>query len=264
MNQALDKPIAYGRTAEIYEWQNGQVLKLFFDWFELENIEYEAKIGRAIYASGLKVPKVGDIIRVNGRNGLVYQRLDGVTMLKMMTYKPWNIFKFARRMAELHFEIHSCTLQANLPSQRQKLSSKIRQAEAIPDHLRAKAMAALESIPNHNRLCHGDFHPNNILITAQNETVIDWMDASNGNPLADVARTTIIALGATETGQIQGLLQKALLRIFHAAYIRNYFKLSPGGEAEYNRWLPIAAAARLNENIPGLRKWLISKAEKAF
>ena len=167
-------------------------------------------------------------------------------MLKMMTYKPWNIFKFARRMAELHFEIHSCTLQANLPLQRQKLSSKIRQAEAIPDHLRAKAMAALESIPNHNRLYHGDFHPNNILITAQNETVIDWMDASNGNPLADVARTTIIALGATETGQIKGLLQKALLRIFHAAYIRNYFKLSPGGEAEYNRWLPIAAAARLN------------------
>ncbi len=264
MNEVLGKPIAYGRTAEIYEWQNGQILKLFYDWFELENIKYEANITRAIYDSGLTVPNVGDIIRVNGHNGLVYQRLNGATMLKKMTHKPWNIIKYARRMAELHFEMHTCTIQANFPSQRQKLNSKIRYAEAAPNHLRAKAMAALETMPNHNKLCHGDFHPDNILITAQGEIVIDWIDASNGNPLADVARTTILALGATETRQIQGLLQKALLRMFHAAYIHYYFKFNPGGEAEYNRWLPIAATARLSENIPELQEWLIAKAEKGL
>jgi hypothetical protein len=99
MNEALGKPIAYGRTAEIYEWHNGQVLKLFYDWFEIENIEHEARIAQTIYASGLFVPSVGDIIQVNKRNGLVYQRLDGDTMLQNMTRKPWNIFKHARRMA---------------------------------------------------------------------------------------------------------------------------------------------------------------------
>lgn len=262
MTGDIRSPIAYGRTAEIYNWQNGQVLKLFYDWFELEDIEYEARIARAIHASGLPVPTVGDVIRVNGRNGLVYQRLDGDTMLKKMTRKPWSVFEYARRMAELHFEMHSSPIQADIPSQRQKLGSKIRHAEALPEHLRAKALVALETMPDYNRLCHGDFHPNNILMTVQGEIVIDWIDASNGNPLADVARTTILALGAAETRQIQGLLPKALVRIFHAAYIRYYFKLSPGGEAEYNRWLPIVAAARLSENIPELQKWLIAKAEK--
>jgi len=264
MVEALGKPIAYGRTAEIYAWHNEQVLKLFYDWFELENIEYEARIARAIHASGLFVPSVGDIIQVNKRNGLVYQRLDGGTMLQNMARKPWNILKYARRMAELHFKMHTCVIQVNIPSQRQKLVSKIRHAEDLPKHLRVKIMTALESMPDDNKLCHGDFHPENILMTTQGEIVIDWIDASNGNPLADVARTTILALGATETSQIQDSLQKALVRMFHVAYIHYYFKLSPNSKAEYNRWLPIVAAARLSENISELQKWLIAKAEKGL
>ena len=53
MIQDLGQPIAYGRTAEIYIWHQTQVLKLFYDWFELENIEKEARISRAIHASGV-------------------------------------------------------------------------------------------------------------------------------------------------------------------------------------------------------------------
>jgi len=80
MNKDLSRPLAYGRTAEIYAWQEGQVLKLFYDWFGLENIGYEARVARAVHASGLPVPAVGEIIGVNGRNGLVYQRVDGHSM----------------------------------------------------------------------------------------------------------------------------------------------------------------------------------------
>ena len=262
MTRGFSRPIAYGRTAEIYAWQEGQVLKLFYNWFELEDIEYEARIARTIHASGLPVPAVGDIIRVNGRNGVVYQRVDGDTMWKELSRKPWSVLDYARRMAELHAEMHTRSIQADIPLQRQKLVSKIRHAEALPAHLRSKALAALETMPCGDRLCHGDFHPGNVLMTAQGEIIIDWVDASRGNPLADLARTTILALGAAETCQIQGSLRKAFVRIFHAAYIRYYFKLRPGGEDEYNRWLPIVAAARLSEKISEVEKWLIAKAEK--
>jgi aminoglycoside phosphotransferase (APT) family kinase protein len=263
MSGGLSQPIAYGRTAEIYAWQEGQVLKLFYDWFELEDIEYEARIGRAIHTSGVPVPAVGDIIRVNGRNGLVYQRVDGGTMWKELSRKPRIGFGLARRMAELHVQMHNSTLQADIPSQRQKLASKIRHAEALPARLKARALAALETMPDGDRLCHGDFHPPNILMAVQGDIVIDWIDASRGNPLADLARSTIIALGAAET-QIRGLLPKASVRIFHTAYIRHYFELSPGGKDEYNRWLPIVAAARLSEKIPEVEKWLIATAEKGL
>ena len=261
MNKDLSRPLAYGRTAEIYAWQEGQVLKLFYDWFGLDNIEYEARIARTVHASGLPVPAVGEIICVNGRNGLVYQRVDGNSMWEMLSRKPWCGFRYARRMAELHAGMHARTIQADIPSQRQRLINKIHHMEAFPARLQSKLLAALETMPGGDRLCHGDFHPGNILMTAQGETIIDWIDASRGNPLADLARTTILALGAAETSQIQNKSRKAFLRIFHAAYIRHYFKLRPGGEGEYRHWLPIIAAARLSEGIPELEKWLIARAE---
>ena len=89
------------------------------------------------------------------------------------------------------------------------------------------------------------------------------LDAARGNPLADLARTTIIVLGGVDC-QTRGPLRKAFVRTFHAAYIRHYFKLNPGEEDQYSRWLPIVAAARLSEKIPELEKWLIARAERGL
>lgn len=264
MNGNLGKPIAYGRTAEIYAWQDGQVLKLFYDWFELESISYELQIAQAVHASGLPVPSVGEIIRISDRNGLTYQRMEGIPMWDVMSRKPWSIFHYARRMAELHVEMHASDIQADLPSQRQRLIDKICDAEALPADLRSKALPVLESMPDGNKLCHGDFHPLNIMVSSQEEIIIDWIDASLGNPLADLARTTIILLGAIETSQVPNLFEKIIIRIFHNTYLRHYLSLRPGGEHEYSCWLPIIAAARLSENISELEAWLIAQVRKVL
>lgn len=276
MSVDLGQPIAYGRTAEIYAWQQGQVLKLFYDWFGLQKIEKEARITREVHAIGLPAPAVGEIICVNNRYGLVYERVNGVSMLQISKHKPWNAFRYGRRMAELHAELHTTPIQANLPSQRHELEKNIRNAQALSAYLRFKVLAALESMPDGDRLCHGDFHPGNILMTAQGEIIIDWIHAARGNPLADVARTTNLALGLTQTSQIErpfltfgatqtshlkNSLFQALGRISYPVYLNYYFELCPGGEAEYHRWLPIVAAARLSDNIPELEKMLITQVE---
>ena len=120
--------------------------------------------------------------------------------------------------------------------------------------------------PGTGRLCvtHGDFHPGNILLTPGRAVVIDWIDASLGNPLADVARTTVIALGAAASSQVPNAALKFFLRLFHTVYLRCYFQLLPGGEAEYRRWLPVVAAARLSENIPELEHWLVEQAQEGL
>ena len=277
MLEDLGKPIAYGRTAEIYAWHQGQVLKLFYDWVALESIENEARISRAIYESGLPVPAVGEIVRVNNRNGLILQHLTGKSMFTLGQRKPWNILRYLRRAAELHVEMHSCSILAELPSQRQILKKNIHQAEGLPSHLRSKALAALEAMPDGNQLCHGDFWPGNILMTPRGEVIIDWHRASRGNPLADLARTTNGALGFLETNQIRrGFLSygkskfsqvknslfRTVVRITYPAYLRRYFQLCPGGEEEYQRWLPIVAAARLSDEIPELDNMLITQVER--
>jgi len=254
-------PLAQGRTAELYPWDEGWVIKLFYDWFDRRAVEHEARIARAVRGSGLPVPDVGPMVQVNGRCGLVYQRVDGAAMFRALARKPWRLFFYARRMAELHAQMHAVSAPPGLPPQRQRLADKIAGAGALPSGLRERALAALQSLPEGRQLCHGDFHPDNILITAKGEVIIDWIDAVSGNPLADLARTTVILLGAAESSQTINRGEKGFVRLFHRAYLRWYFRLRPGGRDEYLRWLPVTAAARLSEGITEVERWLLSQAE---
>lgn len=263
MSADLGLPIASGRTAEVYAWGEGQVLKLFHPWFEPEDVEHEARIARAVYDTGLPAPAVGEMIRLDRRLGLVYQRVEGATMWSDLFKRPWQVLHHAQRLAHLHAEMHASPAQADLPSQRRRLIEKINRTQALPEHLRSRVLAILESLPDGESLCHGDFHPGNVLLTRQGEVIIDWIDAARGNPLADLARTTILALGAAAC-QIQGVAPRLMVRLLHAAYLRRYFRLRPGGQVEHRRWLPVVAAARLSEDIPELRAWLVARVERGL
>jgi Ser/Thr protein kinase RdoA (MazF antagonist) len=270
MKRDLGQPIALGRTAEIYAWDDGWVLKLFYAWFSLEDIQFEQRIARLVLAAGLPVPEVGEILQVNERNGLLYERVDDASMREALEKQPLHLFAFARGTAELHTGMHTCAIQADLPSQHARLERKILHADSLPAPLKTAALNALACLPDGDRICHGDFHPDNILlaprgavdIVGQLPTIIDWIDASRGNSLADLARTTIIILGAAASDQIRNWMMKALVRLFHALYLRRYFQLRPGGADEYRRWLPVVAAARLSENIPEMEAWLLKQAPR--
>ena len=277
MSRNLGSPISSGRTAEIYHWDSEHVLKLFYGWVPLESIENEARIACTIYKSGLPVPEAGEMVHVNNRHGLIYQRVDGDSMYKAAQRKPWNVLLYLRRSAELHAQIHSHSFLAGLPSQRQILERQIRQAVGLPRHLRAKALAALDAMPDGDQLCHGDFWGGNILMRPRGEVVIDWNRASYGNPLADLARTTNAAMAFLKTNQIRrGFLSygksrlsrvknslfRIMVKLTYPIYVHRYFQLRPGGEEQYRSWLPIVAAARLVDEIPELDGMLIEQVEK--
>ena len=257
---SLDQPLARGRTADVFDWENGYILKLFHNWFSLENIEYEMKIARAVHASGVKTPTVKELVTVQGRNGLVYERVRGESMLTLFQRNPWKVFGYARTLAHLHVQMHACSFTTDVPKQRARLQRKLRDADALSVLLKTALLKSLESLPDADNVCHGDFHPANILLTETDATVIDWIDASGGNPLADVARTSVILLGAAASSQVSNPLLKIFVRTFHAAYVREYFRRKPGGYDEYRRWLPIMAGARLSENITELESWLVKQA----
>lgn len=277
MSRDLGNPISSGRTAEIYHWDEEHVLKLFYDWVTLKSIENEARIAGTIYKSGLAVPEAGEIVQLDNRYGLIFQRVYGDSMYKAAQRKPWNIIRYLRRSAELHAEIHSRSISAGLPSQREILERQIHQAVGLPSHLRAKALAALDAMPEGNQLCHGDFWGGNILMSPRGEVVIDWNRASCGNPLADLARTTnaimaflktnqvrraFLSYGKSRSSQVKNSLLRIIVRITYPIYLRRYFQLRPGSEEEYQRWLPIIAAARLVDEIPELDAMLIEQVEK--
>ncbi len=256
---SLNQPIAHGHTADVYAWEDGYVLKLFHHWFPPEDAEYEYRIAKAVHVSGVKSPAVKEIVQVNERNGLVYERISGETMFALLKRAPWKVFQFGKLLAQYHFQMHACDFNAEVPEQKQKIQNKIKRADALPVYLKPKLLNALEPLPTGNKVCHGDFHPDNILMNGNDSIVIDWIDASKGNPLADVARTSVLALGSASTLKLG---MKLFIKLFHAVYLKEYFRLSPNGKEEYQKWIPIVAGARISENITELDNWLVKEAKK--
>jgi aminoglycoside phosphotransferase (APT) family kinase protein len=156
--------------------------------------------------------------------------------------------------------MHTIDVRVALPSQRERLRDKIERAKGLSSDLREAQLEALERMPEGDRLCHGDFHPGNVIITKQGPIVIDWIDATRGNPLADVARTSVILLGS-EASRRRNRLWKAVAEWYHRLYLKRYLELLGKQREEYKTWYPIVAAARMSEGIVELEEWLRGEAE---
>jgi aminoglycoside phosphotransferase (APT) family kinase protein len=228
------------------------VLKLYRDWCPPRWVDFEARIGRIVQDAGLPVPAIGDVVEVNGRRGLVYERLEGVSMFNTLIARPWTIIRFGRLMAVLHAAMHAIVAPSDLPDQRERLKGAIQRTQALPDDLRRKTLGILETLPGGDRLCHGDFHPDNILMTPRGPIIIDWMTATRGDSAGDVARTLLLmTVGEPPTGALIRLLTRLLRGWMRAAYIKRYFELRPDGRERLKQWLPVTFAARLAEDIKG-------------
>ena len=262
LKNLLSAPIAQGRTAEIFVWDDRHILKLYRDWCPPDWVDYEARIARAIYESGIPSPAAGEIIEVNGRRGLIYERLDGVSMLQDLNARPWMLLKHARSLAELQVKFNQQSI-TGLPSYKDRLRHDIHNTPHLNDGLRNKALLILEALPDGKSVCHGDYHPGNVIITKNGSVVIDWMTASAGNPWADVTRTSLLlSIGAKAAGKQVRPIIRMIVSLYHRTYLNRYRALNPDTENELNRWMTVIAAARLNEDIVPERGELIKMVEK--
>lgn len=249
LKKLTSPPIAEGRTAEIYAWDDWHVLKLYRAWCPPDWVEYEARIARAVYEAGIPSPEAGEIVEVEGRRGLLYERLAGRSMLQDMNARPWMLWRHARWLAELHLKIHAQST-TGLPSYKDRLFYDIRNSPHLGEETRNKALRRLSLLPDGTNICHGDYHPGNVLITSHGPVVIDWMTASTGSPWTDVARTSLIlSIGAKAAGKLVSPIIRAAIKLYHRTYLNRYRALEPDPENEMDRWLPLIAAGRLSENI---------------
>jgi aminoglycoside phosphotransferase (APT) family kinase protein len=98
------------------------------------------------------------------------------------------------------------------------------------------------------------------MITAHGPIIIDWMTATRGNPLADVARTLLLLTISKPQTIIEQLIIRFARRIFVSGYLKRYCELRPYDDDQLAAWQPIIAAARINENIAGERERLLAVA----
>lgn len=261
-SNSLAAPIAQGRTAEVYDWDAHHVLKLYYAWCPPGWAEHEAHVACAVAKAGIPTPAVSEVVEVNGRRGVIYERVIGVSMLDDMRRRPWRLLDYARALADLQAQFHRLSIPG-LHSYRHSLERSIRRAPHLPAVLRERALALLETLPDGGALCHGDFHPDNVLITRRGSVVIDWLTACLGDPWADVARTSlIVTIGVRSAGKKISPTLRLLTGLFHRTYLNRYQSLVSVGQADLARWQPVIAAARLNEQIEPEREALLQILEE--
>lgn len=257
--------IGIGRTAEVYAWGEGQILKLYYAEIPAEWVYHEAKVGRIVAEAGLSAPAIGDALEVDGRLGILYERIDGRSQLELLARQPWMLPRFARQFAAVHVAMHN-TPGSGLPSQRAALIRAIEHAPRLAEASKARILTILGTLADGDVVCHGDYHPGNVVQARRGPVVIDWMTASCGNAITDVAWTTLLfRLAALPPGisPVQRVMLTAIRRTFLAAYLRAYRQLRPFPIADLEPWLPILAAARLSERIAAEEEGLVALAETA-
>jgi aminoglycoside phosphotransferase (APT) family kinase protein len=243
--------IAAGATAEIFAWEDNRVLKLFFDKMPRGMAQQETDRTNAVRASGFPAPIAYEVLEVNGREGIVFERLDGDSFLHLLQTEIWRAPLLLRTMAEIHAEMHTHEAVETIPLLRQSLEHKLANAPLLSDAVKAKLLEHLASLPDGDNICHCDFHPLNILQYGSQAVVIDWNDVKRGNPHADVARTLIIITErptVQEAGWLVATLFPLLQKIMIYAYLRRYCQLTQSTHRDIMQWMPIMAAARLRES----------------
>ncbi len=259
------KQIGIGRTAEIFQWGEDKVVKLYMDWCSKTWIGHEEEMTRSCYEAGLPAPQTFGLTDIDDRKGLIMERVDGITMMQDIDAKfvsDAGIFiQHAPVMAEIHASLHSKTLPG-LPLQYDMIRGGIERAKDLPEYLRKGVLERLEELPQGDVVCHYDLHPGNIMLSSRGPIIIDWLTASSGNPHADIARTLLLIGHGGPPEEIMPKIEFDKLRSqFIVTYLAEYSKFLELDPDQLNAWRAPVAAARLNEGIQEQKDWLLGIVE---
>jgi aminoglycoside phosphotransferase (APT) family kinase protein len=241
------KLVGRGFTSDVYAWGTGRVLKLFHSWVPQERAEREYRITRAVHAAGLPVPESYEVATLGERCGVVFERVEGISMLAHVQRTPWKMFAAIRQMADLQARIHATPGAPELPTQRERLATGIARSTILSAQEKEAAQAALAELPDGTSTCHGDFHPENILFTARGPVVIDWTSGSRGDPLGDVAWTArlirIANLPPWTPAYMHYILRCSRI-LLHRSYTRRLLRHYRATPHQIQKWdAPLKAAA---------------------
>jgi uncharacterized protein (TIGR02172 family) len=181
--------IGVGKTANVYEWEDVKVLKLFNKEYSFDAVNYEFNNALAVKDMYFAKPKVYEMILYGDQYGIIYDKLNGVNLLDWVV-KTGDVQKCASYMAQTHKELMQNNI-SNVPYYKDFLRHHVHKA-LLPIEKQQEVLSKIDKLPDGHTFCHGDFHPGNLLISGDKAYVIDFMNVCQGYYLYDIARTVYL------------------------------------------------------------------------
>ena len=239
----LDRMIAVRNNKTIYR-DGERCLKVFQEDYSKADVLNEALNQARIEETGLNIPKILEVSMVEGKWAIVSEYVEGKTLAQLMEENPDQIDKYLELFVDLQIEVHNKKAPL-LNKLKDKMNRKISQAQ-LDATTRYDLHTRLEAMPKHNKVCHGDFNPSNIIIGEDGMPyILDWSHATQGNASADVARTYLLFRLAGD----QPLADK---------YMDLFCKKSDTAKQYVQKWMPIVAASQSVKGKEDEREFLLS------
>lgn len=238
-----DKVIAVRNTKTVYR-DGDKAIKVFDEHYSKADILNEALNQARVEETGLAIPGLLEVTKINGKWAIVMDYIKGKTLAQLMAENPDKLDEYLDLFVSLQMEIHSKRAPL-LNKLKDKMNRKISQAD-LTATIRYDLHTRLEGMPKHNKVCHGDFNPSNVIISDEDGKpyVIDWSHATQGNASADVARTYLLFWLAGDISTAEKYLDLFCLK-------------SDTAKQYVQKWIPIVAASQLVKGKKEEREFLL-------
>jgi len=239
----LDRVIAV-RTAKTVYRDGDLCVKVFNEDFSKADVLNEALNQARIEETGLNIPKIHEVTKIDGKWAIVSDFIEGKTLQQLMDEDPDKKDEYLNMFVDLQLTVLSKTCPL-LNKLKDKMNQKISMAE-LDATTRYDLHTRLNGMPKHNKVCHGDFNPSNIIIAEDGTPyIIDWSHATQGNGAADAARTYLLfwLMGDIETAK---------------QYLDLFCKKSDTAKQYVQKWMPIVAASQSVKGNEKEREFLLS------
>ena len=220
------------------------VVKEFDTDFSKSDILNEALNQARVEETGLKIPQLEEVKKIDGKWAIVLDYIEVKTLAEIIENDRKNLEMYMEKFVDIQIEIHS-KRSPLLNKLKDKMSRKIDETN-LDATTRYELHTRLEGMPKHNKVCHGDFNPSNIIITpAGDYYVLDWSHATQGNASADVARTYLLF-------SLKGDKEAAEM------YLNMFCKKTDTAKQYVQQWLPIVAASQSVKGNEEEREFLLN------
>ena len=239
----LDNIIAVRKNKTIYRDEN-ICIKVFDEKYSKADVLNEALNQARIEETGLNIPKILEVTTVDGKWAILSEYIKGKTLAQLMEENADKKDEYLELLVELQLEVHSKKAPL-LNKLKDKMNRKISESE-LDATTRYELHTRLEGMPKHNKVCHGDFNPSNIIIAEDGTPyILDWSHATQGNASADAARTYLLFWLSGDTDGAK-------------KYLELFCKKSNTAKQYVQKWMPIVAASQSVKGHEEERELLLS------